>query len=92
MWQPRRLTTLWALTACYRDSFTLHTEYLIITCHILRDGFWASKQTLKLHMNVRPERRPYKLTPTLTSTSTVTPRNLPKFYGLCIRRKETNDL
>jgi hypothetical protein len=24
MWEPRRLTTLWAFTACYRDSFTLH--------------------------------------------------------------------
>jgi hypothetical protein len=23
MWDPRRLTTLWASTACYRDSFTL---------------------------------------------------------------------
>jgi hypothetical protein len=23
MWEPRRLTTLWASTACYRDSFTL---------------------------------------------------------------------
>jgi hypothetical protein len=23
MWEPRRLTTPWALTACYRDSFTL---------------------------------------------------------------------
>jgi hypothetical protein len=22
MWEPRRLITLWALTACYRDSFT----------------------------------------------------------------------
>jgi hypothetical protein len=22
MWEPRRLTTLWAVTACYRDSFT----------------------------------------------------------------------
>jgi hypothetical protein len=21
MWKPRRLTTLWAFTACYRDSF-----------------------------------------------------------------------
>jgi hypothetical protein len=21
MWEPRRLTTLWASTACYRDSF-----------------------------------------------------------------------
>jgi hypothetical protein len=24
MWEPRRLTTLWASTACYRDSFTFH--------------------------------------------------------------------
>jgi hypothetical protein len=23
MWEPRRLTTLWAFTACYKDSFTL---------------------------------------------------------------------
>jgi hypothetical protein len=22
MWEPRRLTTLWSFTACYRDSFT----------------------------------------------------------------------
>jgi hypothetical protein len=22
MWEPRRLTTLWASTACYTDSFT----------------------------------------------------------------------
>jgi hypothetical protein len=21
MWEPRRLTTLWAFTACYRDNF-----------------------------------------------------------------------
>jgi hypothetical protein len=24
MWKPRRLTTLWAFTACYRDSFTFY--------------------------------------------------------------------
>jgi hypothetical protein len=23
MWEPRRLTTLWASKACYKDSFTL---------------------------------------------------------------------
>jgi hypothetical protein len=23
MWEPRRLTTLWAFTACYRDRFTV---------------------------------------------------------------------
>jgi hypothetical protein len=34
MWEPRRLTALWASTACYRDSFTflpfgLHTEIVV---------------------------------------------------------------
>jgi hypothetical protein len=24
MWEPRRLTTPWAFTACYRDSFTFY--------------------------------------------------------------------
>jgi hypothetical protein len=24
MWEPRRLTILWAFTACYRDSFTFY--------------------------------------------------------------------
>jgi hypothetical protein len=34
MWEPRRLTTLCASTACYRDSFTF---FLIIIhhCHML---------------------------------------------------------
>jgi hypothetical protein len=27
MWEPRRLTTLWASTACYRDSFTCTLNY-----------------------------------------------------------------
>jgi hypothetical protein len=27
MWEPRRLTILWAFTACYRNSFT----FLILT-------------------------------------------------------------
>jgi hypothetical protein len=26
MWKPRRLTTLWVSTACYRDSFTFFME------------------------------------------------------------------
>jgi hypothetical protein len=28
MWQPRRLTTLWAFTVCYSDSFTCLQIYL----------------------------------------------------------------
>jgi hypothetical protein len=24
LWEPRRFTTLWACTACYRDSFTFY--------------------------------------------------------------------
>jgi hypothetical protein len=29
MWEPRRLTALWAITACYRDSFTFTLPKLI---------------------------------------------------------------
>jgi hypothetical protein len=28
MWDPQRLATLWAFTACYRDNFTLLTYIL----------------------------------------------------------------
>jgi hypothetical protein len=27
MWEPRRLTTLWASMACYRDSFTFFMHF-----------------------------------------------------------------
>jgi hypothetical protein len=30
MWQPRRLTTLWASTACYTDSFTLFLQSEVV--------------------------------------------------------------
>jgi hypothetical protein len=28
MWEPRRLITLWAFTACYRDNFTFFLPFL----------------------------------------------------------------
>jgi hypothetical protein len=31
MWEPERLTTLWAFMACYRDSFTFMCKYNIGT-------------------------------------------------------------
>jgi hypothetical protein len=34
MWEPRRLTTLWAFTACYRDSFTC----IFLFSHSFRDA------------------------------------------------------
>jgi hypothetical protein len=30
MWEPRRLTTLWAFTACYRGSFTFYVNMSLI--------------------------------------------------------------
>jgi hypothetical protein len=35
MWEPQHLTTLWASTACYRDSFTFTFYYLIIGLCVL---------------------------------------------------------
>jgi hypothetical protein len=31
MWEPQHLTTLWACTACYRDSFTFRRRLLFYT-------------------------------------------------------------
>jgi hypothetical protein len=32
MWEPRRLTTVWTSTACYRDSFAfLYNQYPILS-------------------------------------------------------------
>jgi hypothetical protein len=36
MWDPQRLTTLWASMACYRDSFYI-LWYAIHSCHIQHD-------------------------------------------------------
>jgi hypothetical protein len=33
MWKPQRLTTLWAFTACYRDSFTSYTALYTGRCN-----------------------------------------------------------
>jgi hypothetical protein len=32
MWEPRRLTTLWAYTACYRDSLARKADNLTAIC------------------------------------------------------------
>jgi hypothetical protein len=34
MWEPRRLTTIWALTACNRDSFTFYHNHAL-PAHII---------------------------------------------------------
>jgi hypothetical protein len=55
MWVHRRLTTLWASTACYRDSFTFKKEmrwageslyfttylYSLVTGRVFRPCFWS---------------------------------------------------
>jgi hypothetical protein len=38
MWELRRLTTLWAFTACYRDSFTF---LLLPYCHVCQVVFFS---------------------------------------------------
>jgi hypothetical protein len=34
MWEPRRLTTLWPFTACYRDSFTFLHANICTSSHL----------------------------------------------------------
>jgi hypothetical protein len=39
MWRPRRLTTLWASSECYMDSFTVQSDTLMSSFH---EGLWGS--------------------------------------------------
>jgi hypothetical protein len=38
MWEPEHLTTLWASTACYRDSFTLLFTHLQFSYNLPSEG------------------------------------------------------
>jgi hypothetical protein len=40
MWEPRRLTTLWASRACYRDSFTPFFNFNVVPC-TPRSSTWS---------------------------------------------------
>jgi hypothetical protein len=42
MWEPRRLTTLWAFTACYRESFITRRTFLYATTPLLVLGSTCS--------------------------------------------------
>jgi hypothetical protein len=42
MWKPRRLTTLWASTACYRDRFTFTLHNMLSFSHCYVWGAWVS--------------------------------------------------
>jgi hypothetical protein len=35
MWEPQPLTTLWAFSACYRDSFTFTVVWYVVPCNLL---------------------------------------------------------
>jgi hypothetical protein len=71
MWDPRRLTTLWALTACYRDSFTFYSSHFYNTRYMLRpfnpswfhhyNGIWWTSQTIKTRtMHFLPASRRFR--------------------------------
>jgi hypothetical protein len=43
MWEPRRLTTLWAFTVCYRDSFIVYLSISICQVFSLSRKFHTRK-------------------------------------------------
>jgi hypothetical protein len=65
-WEPRRLTSLWASTACYRDSFTISLTYFGWTrrSKALRAVTWAvpSPQSRLQLAGVATRRAPFDLT------------------------------
>jgi hypothetical protein len=42
MWEPRRLTTLWAFTACYRDSITFSLTLISDEIFVFLTFLWKS--------------------------------------------------
>jgi hypothetical protein len=52
MWEPRRLTTLWAFTACYRDSFTFIVILIFEELSRLGWNDYVVKQNLIIQGNV----------------------------------------
>jgi hypothetical protein len=47
MWEPRRLTTLWAFTACYRDSFTFSLHKLLYMFRLVLAFYLLSCDTVQ---------------------------------------------
>jgi hypothetical protein len=53
MWEPRRLTTLWAFTACYRDSFTiLYLFTMNISCLAGRIDYCSDGNSVSRHKGI----------------------------------------
>jgi hypothetical protein len=55
MWESRGLTTLWAFTSCYKDSFTLFIIITFVSCDVemLRTiiRFFSLKKSINLFLN-----------------------------------------
>jgi hypothetical protein len=49
MWEPRRLTTLWAYTACYRDNFTFTFTYVELRMWLC----WGGEESIRTFFSVK---------------------------------------
>jgi hypothetical protein len=61
MWGPQRLTTLWAFTACYRDSFTF-TYFTLTKLDTL--GFTDLQHLMQQHVLEQNDQHTEKQTST----------------------------
>jgi hypothetical protein len=48
MWEPRRLTTQWTSTACYRDSLTPKADNLTAVCEPIVLKMWEPRRLTTL--------------------------------------------
>jgi hypothetical protein len=50
MWEPRRLTTLWDSTACYRPSFTLYLFWLyeVPLSEVIWHTIWTATRNIRI--------------------------------------------
>jgi hypothetical protein len=48
MWEPRRLTNLWASTACYRDSMARKADHRTAICELIVQKMWEPRRLTTL--------------------------------------------
>jgi hypothetical protein len=80
MWEPRCLTTLWASTACYRESFTFFTLPFFDFLFLVSFFYFPFLLLLLPNLLFSPPSSPYPSLPSPFSLSLILPSIFPVLH------------